>query len=1408
MEAGNSKDIIKEPNFQNPLNPILEILAVQVAEFRQTDLIDCMNRLGYRAEQNKLFAYKNIRPFLIALREKGAIIHNEKGFACGEGLRFETIAHLVMADRYKAIAAAVLTSVPLFKPAGEKFYAFNTIKAFYRAVLIAVFTDEQFADLDLVCCSGKRIKKLWSGTIPPFLTLFNHPFLPGLMDKIKLPLRWKLLGYLLDDAQKKMIPVPEIMTYGISLLSQFPGSDKEFRVVDHCFMAGRLDLHKEFLSGFKDKKTVNHLVQMGKSALVCENNEMALIYFKQALATIESESQENENWEQRYSLKGDALLFLLFALVGSEDPADLNSGIRCIIDFHGQNDDNLPMAILSKAMLPLFYAQIGKEFDPKLFPGNLISMDDPALAFFSILVLSWRQDANLTPYIYLLENIREKTMARGDDWLTAEICALLARQGRQTSVNAARAQILHETLGTKTIVNLFNPVSVWQKALFSMIRMGEPAENENFSPDTLAEQRLIWQLKYDETPSACHLLFPRIQKKNKKGSWAKGKPIALAMLRDSYLKLDWITPQDHSVCAAIGEQGLQGTFRYYNETSLGLDMEKALPALVGHPLIFLENDFNTPVEFVTGVPKLRLRTLDEKLHIQMEPRPFNQTGCITLLRQTATRFKVVSFSTEHINISRLVGEKGLIIPKNEEKQVGQAIASVSSFICVHSDIEAEGMQPLVPMEADSTVHVHLIPWLAGIKMEILVRPFGQIGSYFRPGKGGAHVLCDFDGKKARIIRNLELEKKNEQKIIEACHTLEQVKAIGEEWVVEEPEQALELLLDLKTCNEKLILKWPRGQKIKLRSRVSFSDFALTLKKERDWFKATGKLLVGDDITVDLFRLMALLESSTGRFIPLDDGTFLAITKELKARLDELKAYSTPHEGGLRFSPLAAPAMEELMDQAGSLESDIAWKSHCRKLKETIQPKIPETLRAKLRDYQITGFNWLCQLAHWNVGGCLADDMGLGKTVQSLAAILVHASKGPTLVVAPLSVMNNWTEECQNFAPTLNPLIFGGKDRQQMLDDLSPFDLVICSYGLLPIEAQKLSGVEWQTIVLDEAQAIKNRKSQRSKAAMKLKAHFRLITTGTPVENRLEELWTLFNFLNPGLLGSYYRFKQMFVVPIEGNQDKEASQRLRKLIRPFILRRLKTEVLRELPEKTEITLHVEMSDDEAILYEAQRLNSLENINKSDDAPGQKHFQILAELTRLRQLCCNPSLVLPDTHIKSSKLKVFMDTIKELRENQHKALVFSQFVGHLAILRKALDKEKIAYQYLDGSTPATERKKRINDFQNGSGDFFLISLKAGGTGLNLTAADYVIHMDPWWNPAVEDQASDRAHRIGQTRPVTVYRLVVKDSIEERIVDLHKEKRDLAESILAGSETAGRLSASALLSLMQGKDAGKKG
>jgi SNF2 family DNA or RNA helicase len=466
----------------------------------------------------------------------------------------------------------------------------------------------------------------------------------------------------------------------------------------------------------------------------------------------------------------------------------------------------------------------------------------------------------------------------------------------------------------------------------------------------------------------------------------------------------------------------------------------------------------------------------------------------------------------------------------------------------------------------------------------------------------------------------------------------------------------------------------------------------------------------------------------------------------------------------------------------------------------LNPQLPSTLQGELRDYQREGFQWMMRLAHWGAGACLADDMGLGKTVQALALILSRAPNGPTLILAPTSVCINWLEEAQRFTPTLNVHQFGVGDRQDMLDKAGPFDLIVCSYGLLQTEADRLEQKQWHTLVADEAQAIKNTLTKRSKAAVALKADFKLITTGTPIENHLGELWNLFNFINPGLLGSLKKFNERYAQAIENDKDHEIQQRLKKLLRPFILRRLKNDVLTELPSRTEVTLHIELGTEERAFYEALRRNALKSMEPNTNHPGQNQLKILAEIMKLRRACCHPRLVMEESSLGSSKLQAFEELVDELLDNRHKALVFSQFVGHLKLIRELLDRKGIHYHYLDGSTPVPQRKRAVNLFQAGDGDLFLISLKAGGTGLNLTAADYVIHMDPWWNPAVEDQASDRAHRMGQKRPVTIYRLVAKDTIEDKIVDLHKHKRDLANSLLEGGEVSGKMSVEDMMALIR--------
>jgi SNF2 family DNA or RNA helicase len=359
-------------------------------------------------------------------------------------------------------------------------------------------------------------------------------------------------------------------------------------------------------------------------------------------------------------------------------------------------------------------------------------------------------------------------------------------------------------------------------------------------------------------------------------------------------------------------------------------------------------------------------------------------------------------------------------------------------------------------------------------------------------------------------------------------------------------------------------------------------------------------------------------------------------------------------------------------------------------------------------------------------------------------------------------------------------------------------VLIVSYALLQQDAAALCAVEFHTAVLDEAQFIKNANSLRAKAAFSLNARYRVAMTGTPVENHLGDLFSIFRFLNEGLLGSWKHFQLRYMRPIERDGESEQREALKRLIQPFLLRRTKDQVLRELPPLTTLRHEVRLSEEEALRYGLLRRQIHEKL-RSVTGKREHKLRVFAEITRLRRFCCHPRLVFPEASHECSKVQTFLELVEELTENGHRALVFSQFVDFLDLVREQLDERSIPYLYLDGSTPKAARGARVAAFQAGEAPLFLVSLKAGGFGLNLTAADYVIHLDPWWNPAVEAQATDRAHRIGQERPVTVYRLVTKDTIEEQIVELHKEKRALAEALLDGTDVASRLDAEELQALL---------
>ncbi|MFK7947257.1 MAG: DEAD/DEAH box helicase [Saprospiraceae bacterium] len=939
-----------------------------------------------------------------------------------------------------------------------------------------------------------------------------------------------------------------------------------------------------------------------------------------------------------------------------------------------------------------------------------------------------------------------------------------------------------------SIIDLMPVVEPWERAMSALLDLSNQFEtNQEFQ--VVGDKRLIWLIDFNKKE-----VEPKEQKLSKNGKWSKGRAISFDRIR-SILQYgtddDFFSTKDKAVIAAIND--------YYNATVFELNQEMVY-ALVDHPFLFLNNRQRTAVEIILEKPQLILDEDGDNYELKFNI-PIEFSG-MKLVKETPTRYKAVEISEEHLKIAKTLGQKALKIPKTSEEQIAKIVKGFSKVVNVQSTLVSDDVG-VTNVEADAKPHIHLLPLGDGFQLEIYVKPLGEHPPYFKPGEGGAVIITEKNAIRYQTERDLKLEKKLAKEVVKACSSLGNARKLSKIWEFETAEECLEILTELQPLKEeeKIILEWPKGERLKLKGTASIDNFAMEIKGSTDWFEAKGTLKVGEDLVMGMKEILGLLKQNS-RFIQLKNGEFLALTNRFKKQLEAMEAYGDMTKDGVRFHPLAAYAFEDIGSEAQELNADAAFLAQIKKLKdaEKKKPKLPSTFKAELRDYQKEGYNWLMKLANWDVGACLADDMGLGKTVQALAAILTRAKSGPTLVVCPASVRTNWEREAQKFAPKLNPIQFGYGDRAAILKELGKYDVLITSYGLMQTEAENLTEIEFSTIVLDEAQAIKNRTAKRSKAAMELKAGFKIITTGTPIENHLGELWNLFRFINPGLLGSLDRFRERFALPISKYGDEVRQEQLKKLIRPFILRRRKSEVLKELPEKTEVVLSVTMSPAEKAFYEALRQSAVEKLAETDPSQGGTHLKILAEITRLRQACCNPKLVQADVNIESAKLALFNETIDELIENGHKVLVFSQFVKHLRILESSLQKKKINYQYLDGSTSRKKRQIAIDAFQEGEGDVFLISLKAGGVGLNLTAADYVIHMDPWWNPAVEDQASDRAHRIGQKRPVTIYRLVTEGTIEEKIVQLHSQKRDLADSLLSGTNKGNKMSADDLMNLIK--------
>jgi superfamily II DNA or RNA helicase len=545
------------------------------------------------------------------------------------------------------------------------------------------------------------------------------------------------------------------------------------------------------------------------------------------------------------------------------------------------------------------------------------------------------------------------------------------------------------------------------------------------------------------------------------------------------------------------------------------------------------------------------------------------------------------------------------------------------------------------------------------------------------------------------------------------------------------------------------------------------------------------------VAVDEDELRQCLENGR-HLVRLKDGSYAPVKVEEVRQILDRMAEITATAGGDRRVPLSqAGRVKDLLNLVSQSSVATVTKELFGKLENIGEIEAvakPRNLKATLRPYQKEGFSWLVFLDSMGTGGILADDMGLGKTLEAITLLLWVKSKNKknslSLVVAPTSVVPNWLREIERFAPTLKAITWQGPDRHAMADKLDDVDVLITSYALLRRDEEFLQNLDLNYAILDEAQHIKNPLSATARTAKKLKSVRRLAMTGTPIENRLSEIWSIFDFVSPGLLGGLNRFEEKFARPIERG-DQDAAGRLRAAIHPFVMRRTKSEVEKDLPPKIEQDILVPLVDEQSKLYKqilAQiRASVLSEVEKQGVAKSQ--IQILAALTRLRQVACDPRLIKLEGNWdddESGKLSALRQIMQEAVAGGHRTLIFSQFVEMLKLIRSVFESDNITYEYLDGSTK--DRTTRIDHFNNdASVNAFLVSLKAGGTGLNLVGADTVIHFDPWWNPAVEDQATDRAHRIGQTRTVTVYRLIAKETVEEKMLELSSKKRALVSNVL---------------------------
>ena len=933
--------------------------------------------------------------------------------------------------------------------------------------------------------------------------------------------------------------------------------------------------------------------------------------------------------------------------------------------------------------------------------------------------------------------------------------------------------------------------------LLSRIRYKQPWELllEELTPHTEGnQQKEERQVRVSYIIDGYHCVEPREQTRLQSGAWGAGRRMTIERFKQG---ADYMDDIDRQIASTA------------DRWDYDLDLEKVLPYLIGSDRVYTGRYAPfTPVTIDEEKPYLMIERTKTAFSVKSNIGSADLSEPVVYRKDSDTHYTVITMTDRQRSYyQKLLAIGGF--PLEAEEQLREFLPKVSDVVEVHSDL-VEGGTTLEHRDGTPQLCLQALPQDGSpghYSVWCSARPLADGKTLFEAGQGLNPCVAELDGVRYQVTRDIKGERAN----LELLRTfisdndlteLDADELFTDRTAIDMNAEGLLMLMDfVRQQADHFYMEWPEGGQLNLKMAQP-SAWNISLRSKSGWFEVEGEIPIDDETVLTVGQLLQLVaESPRGGFIRLNDTDFLALSDKLRKQLTRLESLTVSNRGHLQISEFHASLLGNALSGELEIKHDKRIDQLQKKIKQSMaqQPEIPKTLKAELRDYQTDGYQWIARMTGWGAGVCLADDMGLGKTVQTIAFMLHTASQGPALVATPASVVLNWQRELQRFAPSLHVEVFNTTtDRKALVEQAAAGDVILTTYGLFVTEDEVLCGKQWNTVCLDEAHVIKNRQTKTSAVVMKLQATHRIILTGTPVQNHLGELWNLFQFANPGLLGSHEQFRQKYIVPIEQQDNKERSRQLKRIVSPFMLRRTKQEVIEELPDKTEINIPVELSDDELAVYEVIRRRAKQLLEDERSSSGVS-VNTLAEIIRLRQAACSAELVEKNWKGECSKLTALSDLLQEIVDGGNAVLVFSQFTSFLAMVRQQLDKQKQPYLYLDGSVPVRQRDQLVQQFQHGDCPVFLISLKAGGLGLNLTGANYVIHLDPWWNPAIEQQATDRAYRIGQRQNVTVYHLISQHTIEEKILRLHQTKRNLADAMLEGTNESHKLTSMDLLAMI---------